>query len=450
MLLTFVEAQQNIYSSKTKKYFDEVLSSYNNTNYRATLVTLYSVVIFDLLYKLKELLDTYEDGTARNILEEINKMRTSGNNKSKSQWEKELIENIYQKTELLDDSTYSNIRHLLDHRNLCAHPALNEDYDLYTPNKETVASHIRNMLEGIFLKPPIFIKNIVEMLVEELSEKKEIYTHNDEELSRYLKNRYFKYMSESKMEQILLALWKFVFIIDNEDTENNHLINRKAIEHLLKYNSKLLTYIKNNSVNFNIINLNTKEKKFVSIVALCIKNVNLYSYLSAELQFEIRDYAERKFETSLLIMWFSFENHEKYVEYILDNTIRTYEITTEIKKRMSEHFIDIGEFSLYLDFIIYNFSKSGSYDTADRVFSEDIEYNLDSFTFQQLKNVVKAINENSQLYGRNRSRNDNTLIVKKITEKFDSDFNFSIYRKFQYNETEVIEDDLEILDEVEF
>ena len=80
------------YFQKTREYFDEVLSSYANGNYRSEVVMLYSVAICDLLFKLQELADMYNDTVAVNILQDINKIRNAGDNKSKSRWEKEFVD----------------------------------------------------------------------------------------------------------------------------------------------------------------------------------------------------------------------------------------------------------------------------------------------------------------------------------------------------------------------
>ena len=60
--------ENSIYSSKTRTYFKEVISSYNNENFRSSIVMLYSTVISDLIIKLQELRDTDGDKTAETIL----------------------------------------------------------------------------------------------------------------------------------------------------------------------------------------------------------------------------------------------------------------------------------------------------------------------------------------------------------------------------------------------
>ena len=171
---TYLPEVEEIYFAKTKEYFQEVMSSYSIGNYRSATVMLYSVAICDLLFKLQELKDMYNDTVANEILKEVDKSRNEHDNKAKSKWEKELVDNIYKKTELLDLEAYTNLNHLYDHRNFSAHPALNENYELVAPSKETTIANIKNILKDILVKPPIFIKNIVNTLVKMIYMKTKI------------------------------------------------------------------------------------------------------------------------------------------------------------------------------------------------------------------------------------------------------------------------------------
>src|SRR5947209_7505394 len=91
---------ERIQDSRTRKYFDEVLSSYNSQNYRSAIVMLWSVVVCDLLFKLDQLKNAYNDLAARKILEELEK-KQSANPKSPD-WELELVTKVTKNTALLD------------------------------------------------------------------------------------------------------------------------------------------------------------------------------------------------------------------------------------------------------------------------------------------------------------------------------------------------------------
>ena len=156
----YISNLDSIYSPRTKEYFKEVLSSYSSGNYRSAVVMLYSVAICDLLYKLQELKDMYNDSVAIKILNEVESYRNTWATQPKARWEKELIDKIYKDTALLSLEDYTHINHLYDHRNFSAHPALNENFDLISPSRENTIAHINNILSGILVKPPIFISNI--------------------------------------------------------------------------------------------------------------------------------------------------------------------------------------------------------------------------------------------------------------------------------------------------
>jgi len=64
-------AAEQISDQRTKDYFQEVLGSFINGNYRSAVVMLWSVVVADFVYKLQALRDLYQDPTAIAILDAI-------------------------------------------------------------------------------------------------------------------------------------------------------------------------------------------------------------------------------------------------------------------------------------------------------------------------------------------------------------------------------------------
>lgn len=133
---------EKIHFGKTKEYFDEVVTSYQNQCYRSSVVMLWSVVICDLVYKLQNLVDQYGDAVASNILKDIKKIQTD--DPKSPNWELKLLDEVYDKTDFIDSSEYENLRYLQKQRHLSAHPVLRQNLELYKPNKETVRSLIRN------------------------------------------------------------------------------------------------------------------------------------------------------------------------------------------------------------------------------------------------------------------------------------------------------------------
>ena len=72
--MLFDEKELNIFdNSESRTYFKEILQSYYSQNYRATIVLLYSFVIYDLFIKLQTMANE-GDEKATNKLNAINTM----------------------------------------------------------------------------------------------------------------------------------------------------------------------------------------------------------------------------------------------------------------------------------------------------------------------------------------------------------------------------------------
>jgi hypothetical protein len=225
-------ASQKINSEKTKEYFKEVSSSYFNENYRAAIVTLYSVVINDILIKLEVLDEIYSDSVAKAILDETRTFQES--NPTNADWERDIVEKVKNRTSLFDNVDYAHIQALRNDRHLCAHPVIDKDDKLYTPNKETVASHIRNMLESLFLKPAILSKKILSTILIDISTKKELLI-DVESLEKYIKSKYLSNINPTIELSIFRDLWKFIFRLNDIQSIENRLINYRVLNLLFYY-----------------------------------------------------------------------------------------------------------------------------------------------------------------------------------------------------------------------
>ena len=163
--------ENDIYSPKTKRYFKEVSSSFHNGNYRSAIVMLYSTVIADLILKLQDLRDTSEDKKAETILSQIESKRiakSENGTQYDTGWERTIVNKIAKETNLIDTDIKMKIDHLHDIRNLCAHPALNSAFELYLPSKEMTVAYIKEIFEGVLIKPPYYISSVFDRLTEDL------------------------------------------------------------------------------------------------------------------------------------------------------------------------------------------------------------------------------------------------------------------------------------------
>lgn len=62
----------------------------------------------------------YNDSVAIKILKKVEDLRNNKDCLSKSKWEKELVDEVYNEINLLDLESYTNLNHLYDYRNFSA------------------------------------------------------------------------------------------------------------------------------------------------------------------------------------------------------------------------------------------------------------------------------------------------------------------------------------------
>ncbi|SFP63415.1 hypothetical protein SAMN02910344_01924 [Ruminobacter amylophilus] len=432
--MIYIPESEKIYFEKTQRYFSEVISSYSDGRYRSAVVILYSVVICDLLLKLKELSDVYDDKQANLILSEIDDNRQSKDNSiSKSKWEKDLVEKIYKQTNLLDDATYTNICHLKDHRNFCAHPSLNENYELFEPSKEMAICHIKNMLEGVLIKPPIFISNVLEMMLKDLEDKKEIYINDKDKFRSYVSRKYFRYMTNDMKKKMFRSFWKLCFCLPNDEKcTSNIRLNLWVLEFLYIEIHDICDYIKSERMFTQISPDDVSCTRLCAFLAL---NPKAYSNLGNEIKDIIKSFVEKN-ALGKQISWFVDCNYKKHIQKLMSENFYS-NIDNIVFNFMKKTYGEIGELSIFVDYCIEYFNRSENYSQAGQRYKFVISTLLANMTKEQYLKLISVINSNNQLYGRYDAYYANTEIVSYAISKLGNNFDFNQYENFKFDSTKI-------------
>jgi hypothetical protein len=428
---------ENIYNNKVKEYFKEVLSSYIQGNYRSALVILWTITITDLIYKLQELSEIYEDNNAKEILEKIKK--TQKENPKNPKWENELIKLIEEK-KYFETYIITHLKNLQDNRNLAAHPIIKEDtLELYQPNKETVRAFIRNILEYILTKPALLKKDIFSKLLDDLSDKKDLFPNN-EELEIYLRKKYLDRMPKEIQKYIFKHLWKMVFSVNNEKAKENRLINFKTLSILYFSNKRfLLNFLRNDCRYFSEkMSANLPKEDFLGyIVAFLFDFPEIIDCIEQNIKTLIINAIKRK-EKFYGISYFIFNNPKEYIDFVKEKIIiENNDEYFNVPENYSTFSEKLVSFSLNNDIInelieiyFYLFSKSYSYNEADKKFDNLIKPILKYLKKKQLINLIEIINKNNQIYNRGKAREDHKLIKEKCENLCKNEFDWSKYPKF--------------------
>lgn len=420
MEYTIQELAENIYHHKSKKYFEEVLNSFENENYRSSVVMLYTVVICDLVFKLTDLEEIHGDAKAEKILRDLEVEKED--NPVSSAWEAELIEKSFKEAKLLENDVYTHVETLKKYRNLAAHPVLNSMDILYRPNKELAESLIKNMLEGLLIKHPLFTKNVFSPFMEEMERIKDDFP-TQERLKTYLDSKFFVHFNKELTEYMFKNLWKIVFKNDGEREKRNRKINHDVLLIIYnKYQHILLEYIKKEQAFFS--DFLDKE----SILTKLIDFLSLYPEIYYLLQEHTQELLKNRVgkNTSWLVrgifISISLKEHFKYIDSKIHSTggfynqpyIQTHFLTRDDVAFFYKIAKEKGILNEFYNLMISHYYHSGSYNGADISFERCIRPFYEEFNKEQFEILLSEANYNPQCYdGKYGNRNKLLLEVSK-------------------------------------
>lgn len=408
-----------IQDSRTKEYFDEVLSCFYSGNHRSAVVMLYSVTICDLIFKLQRLKDIYNDQTSIDILNRIEAIQ-DGNPKSPD-WENSLREELLRNKRILNSSSFTHLENLQKERHLCAHPILKGNVELFRPNKISVEAHIVNMLADILTLPPFLEKELLGEILTDIDRQRRNLSRKTI-LEDYLSSRYLDKIKSPEIEgRLFIHLWKIVFLLSNDECDRNRMKNFWFLRLLLTRNHR------------DILSLSQKESERLSrqvdvnnitILELFVKLMNEFHEIYPMLEESFKISLEAKIKATYLLANISFFLHEDFLAHY-----------QTLKSRIAEdddwqYIIEFTEKKLNkeaaLSLLIAIFSRSESFNDASNNFNHFIKPFLDQFTLQNLIEVLDAINNNKQIeYSWNVQKYFKEIEDRVV--KIHTDFDFSPY-----------------------
>ena len=402
------QLEENINNKNSKLYFREIISSYYNGNYKAAITLLYSVVICDLVFKLHELKDCFNDSRSQGILSKIEQQPES--NPTSPEWEKVIVDEMFASRYIIDSATKAHIEALRNERNLCAHPVLKYSLELFTPSKEAVLGHITNALIDVLTKSSLHgNKNMFEHILNDI-EKNTTSFLNYKDLGRYLDSKYFNSISNKEEEyRIFKNLWKLVFKVDDEKCKKNRKINRWAMYCILLRNRQYVESRIKDDIKVLESKLNLGNKDIVkNIVRFLNISPSTYRCFSPDVIQILDD----------KVTSFGFDNISLFkITDIKDYILNLETIGISDSKYIISYLNETDNTLLINQFAINQFLGSNSYDEADAYFDEIISARLTSLSDQLIIELLEGCNNNGQIYYRRKSRESNQLIRNEIEKR---------------------------------
>lgn len=401
-MLNIFDKFEKIDDFKTKKYFEEVLVSYNNKNYRSAIVMLYSVVVFDILKKLNELAEIYDQEWAEKILSIINDKRKK--NPKDPNWENELIDELKKQNEFLSLSIIEELSHLKEIRNQCAHPSIDENDELFTPTRSVAEALIERMLNEILTIPAMFTKKITDYITEQIAKVSNYpdYGWNNQYDLASAFSKYFIRMNDEVFKKVFKDMWKLTFFTDNEDCDKNRFANTVFIEIMMNQRHTLILELLWSEPNY-FNKISNKDKIIMYLTVLIYRNDYLFSLMD-KISINYMKIAMENLPETQIFCSYLYDSEDEYFNNLLENDllhnkqyldcIIEFYFTNEklSKDKFRKCIIDI-------------FLKSSDFDDADFRFENLILPISDELSKNDLLYLIKKSEHNDQISGRYKTMN---------------------------------------------
>lgn len=410
-------------NSDSRNYFKEILQSYYSQNYRATIVLLYSFVIYDLFIKLQTMADE-GDSKAKNKLDEINDMINSDEKYSKV--ENEIIEFFKKNCSLYFERFIEDIDYLKTCRNKCAHLKVN-DNSLYVPNDYHAKMMICSMYDHVLSVKAPFIMDLFKLAkkdIEKFTEQIRIFDPDglNETIKRKIIDKYLQRMTDVSLRKSYKTFLKLLYNSDDEECIRNilglyafifsmttYLIEQGRIALLrepaiLDEFSKIkVDELENNSIRIDI--LVVMVLKYSIIMEIIRENEEVFEYLK-----------KRVLIPTGLAEYRAFYPQDPRSEYGFFKDTSSLHKNKYINE-LFEVVKNCEDFNLYefCSIMVSAIPDYNGFDDAD-CYMAFLKNHVEELTASDLRGIVDIYNMNDQCYRRIRHTEDMDVINAYLEE----------------------------------
>lgn len=407
-------------NTQCRAYFEEILQCYYSKNYRATIVLLYSFVIYDLYMKLQTM-SNEGNGPAVTKLAEVKTM--IADDEKYSTVEKTIIQFFRDNCALYFNKFNTDIDYLIHFRNECAHLKV-DDNSLFEPKDYQVRMLICSMFDNILSVKAPFITDLFTIVQSEVERYSGVIFYIGgftDAIKNEITNNYLKRMTDESLKKSYKTFLKLLLVTDDEDCRKNiyglfaftysltdYLINNSKLDIFTDKINEIIPNIdieklKNNDIKRDI--LFELVKKFPRIADLVQSRQDLFEYITETIFTNPRD-----FKTYYPI----FYVRNQITIYVYFNAKTNLHITT-LTDGFYNAVFESPDFNLvdFLTLMMKSVPKTYGFHDAD-CYMNCLLNQLNKLNLNDLETLRLIYYTNNQLYGRGRNNLDLGIINNYI------------------------------------
>lgn len=411
-------------NSDSVNYFKEIVQSYYNQNYRATIVLLYSFVIYDLFIKLQDMANE-GDNKAQSKLAEINTLIK--NDERYSRIENEIIQFFKDNCNLYFGKFIEDIEYLKKCRNKCAHLKV-DDNTLYVPSDYHARMLICSMYDNVFSVKAPFIMDLFKIAEKDVERyNKKIfyisYTDFDESIKTEITNKYLSRMTYESMKKSYKTFIKLLLVSDEQQCIENlyglYAFTYVMTDYILRNGYSSLFYeesISNMFLKIKVQSLEDSSDRRNALFMLMQKYPRVLS--SVRYNKEVFEYMRNLVLSNALGLrfyrLFNPDEKETIYGYFKNNNSSYSPVYIEEIYGVVKECNDF-EFSEYIKLMVCNIPNYNGFSAAD-CFMDFFINKLPKLSIEDINYVMEEYSKNSQCTNRYRNSEDITAVKDYISQ----------------------------------
>lgn len=418
-------------NADSRNYFKEILQSYYSQNYRATVVLLYSFVVYDLFIKLQNMANEGDKKADKN-LKEINAMIADDEKYSKV--ENKIIQFFKDNCPLYFDRFIEDIDYLKNCRNKCAHLKVN-DNTLYVPSDYHARMLICSMYDHILSVKTPFIMDLFSIAQTDVEEYAESISHIpnnglDNSIKKSITEKYLKRMTYDSFRKSYKTFVRLLFISDTEKCIKNvyglYAFAFTMTDYAIKNGYNAL-FTEETTIDIyskvNVKGLKDSSSRANALISLITSYSTIMDIVRDNE--EVFDYISKRVLTKpcglkLYKVFFPRESKSIYGYFKENTSVHEATHTKTLYETVKDcNDFNLAEFVLIMAKAIPTFN---GFDDADDYMSF-FKNHITELSISEINNVLKIYRNNGQCTNRARDAADMREIEKYIEEQESTDEN---------------------------
>lgn len=411
----------------SRQYFEEILQCYYSKNYRATIVLLYSFVIYDLFMKLQTMASEGNNKAEEKLIE-INELILK--NEKYSEVERKIIEFFNENCKLYFNRFTEDVNYLRECRHKCAHLRVNDNI-LYVPEDYQARMLICSMYDNVLSVKAPFIMDLFSLVqdkVENYSQTIVDISENglDDRIKNEITKNYLERMTYDSLKTSYKTFLKLLFITTDKNAERNAYglfafvyamtehIRKKGFSRLFEEDDIRAQFLK-----IDVENIKNSSERQDALIQLILKfpifmdtindNKSLFEYISNEVLLDPRNlkYYRTFYPRDEKTVYGFFKNNRRVQQPLYSMTL--YDAVKE-----SVDF-DLAEFSKIL---INKVPPYNGFNDADG-FMNFFKKHLQDLAIEDIESIMSIYSSSNQCVYRSRHSADYQEVNKYLQEHKD-------------------------------